>query len=72
MRYQSTVVINKEKKWFVARSLELGVVSQGRTIEQAKKNLTEAVALYLEDMPARRKRLSTESPLVTAIEVGRG
>ena len=72
MRYQSTVVINKEKKWFVARSLELGVVSQGRTIEQAKKNLTEAVALYLEDMPERRKRLSTESPLVTAIEVGRG
>ena len=51
MIYKSTAVINKEGKWFVARSVELGVVSQGKTIEEAKKNLQEAVELYLEDMP---------------------
>jgi predicted RNase H-like HicB family nuclease len=28
--------------------LELGVVSQGRTVEEARQNLTEAVELYLE------------------------
>ncbi|TSA45921.1 type II toxin-antitoxin system HicB family antitoxin [bacterium] len=46
MTYKSTAIINKEGKWFVARSVELGVVSQGRTVEEARKNLEEAVGLY--------------------------
>ena len=72
MTYKSTAVIRKEGKWFVARSLELGVTSQGKTIEDAKKNLTEAVGLYLEDMPKSKRSLSREMPLVTSIEVDRG
>jgi len=32
----------------VARCLELGVVSQGKTSEEATANLKEAVELYLE------------------------
>ncbi len=43
-----TEVITKEEDWFVARSVELGIVSQGKTIEEAKANLNEAVELYLE------------------------
>ena len=43
-----TSIITREKRWFVARCLELGVVSQGKTIEQARANLQEAVELYLE------------------------
>ena len=70
--YYSTIAIIKEGRWFVARSIELGVTSQGRTIEEAKKNLKEAVELYLEDMPAGKKALAKESPLVTSITVGRG
>ena len=72
MKYLSTAVITKEKKWFVARSIELGVVSQGRTVEEAKQNLKEAVELYLEDRPAARKSLTPAHTMVTAIEVGRG
>ena len=72
MTYTSTAIILKEGKWFVAHSLELGVTTQGRTIEEAKKNLKEAVALYLEDMPRRKRVLAREMPLVTSIEVGRG
>ena len=45
-----TAMINKEATWYVARCLELGVVSQGKTIEQAKANLQEAVTLYLESL----------------------
>ena len=41
-----TVVITQEGKWFVARSIELGVASQGKTPDEAKKNLQEAVELY--------------------------
>ena len=72
MTYKSTAVIRKEGKWFVARSLELGVTTQGKTIEEAKKNLVEAVGLYLEDMPKSKKVLTKEMPLVTSIEVDRG
>lgn len=41
-------VITKEEDWYVAHCVELGVVSQGRTIEGAQANLKEAVELYLE------------------------
>jgi predicted RNase H-like HicB family nuclease len=43
-----TAVITKEEKWYVAHCLELGVVSQGKTIEESQANLREAVELYLE------------------------
>jgi len=69
IHYKSTAIIQKEGKWFVARSLELGVTTQGRTIEKAKDNLQEAIELYLEDMPANKKTLSKEIPLITSIEV---
>lgn len=48
MTYTFTASFVKEGRWFVARAVELGVVSQGRTIDEAKKNLREAVELYLE------------------------
>jgi len=43
-----TAVITKEERWYVAHCLELGVVSQGKTIEESQANLKEAVELYLE------------------------
>jgi len=52
MTYRFTIILNREGKWYVARCIELGVVSQGRTIEEAQKNLKEAVELYLEDEDA--------------------
>lgn len=70
--FKSTVIIAKEGKWFVGRSLELGVVSQGRNIEECKRNLQEAIELYLEDAPRERKNLGKESPLITSLEVSRG
>lgn len=48
MAYRFTTIINKEGKWYVAQCLGLGVVSQGKTIEEAQANLKEAVELYLE------------------------
>ena len=51
MTYKFTTIISKENKWYVARCMELGVVSQGKTIEESQKNLKEAVELYLENEP---------------------
>jgi len=41
-------VITRDDKFFVAQCIELGVVSQGKTIEEAQANLKEAVELYIE------------------------
>ncbi len=48
MNKKFTAVITKEGKWYVAHCVELDVVSQGKTIEEAQTNLKEAVELYLE------------------------
>jgi predicted RNase H-like HicB family nuclease len=69
VKHKSTVIIHKEGKLFVARSLELGVTSQGKSIEEAKNNLLEAVELYLEDAPKERKILAREHLFVTSIEL---
>ncbi|PIR71848.1 MAG: hypothetical protein COX89_01690 [Candidatus Nealsonbacteria bacterium CG_4_10_14_0_2_um_filter_37_10] len=69
MTYRFTIILNREGKWYVARCIELGVVSQGRTIEEAQKNLKEAVELYLEDQPKNKKIFPKEAPLVTTFEL---
>ncbi len=69
MTYKFTIVINKEGKWYVARCVELGVVSQGRTIEKAQENLKEAVELFIEDSPKTKRQFYTHAPLVTTFEL---
>lgn len=63
------MVITKEGKWYVARSLEVGVTSQGRSVEEATKNLQEAIELYFEDVPKSRRNLPKTLPMITSIEV---
>lgn len=69
MNYKFTTIINKEGKWYVARCVELGVVSQGKSIEEAQKNLQEAMELYLEDQPEIKKQLPKTAPLITTLEL---
>jgi len=70
MTYTFTTVIVKEDRWYVARCVELGVVSQGKSIETAQKNLKEAVKLYLGKRPtAVRGNFLKKAPLVTTLEV---
>lgn len=45
-----TAIIRKGEKQFVALCPEVDVVSQGYTVEEALKNLREAVDLYVEEM----------------------
>jgi predicted RNase H-like HicB family nuclease len=44
-----TVSIWKEEDMYVAKGIELGVASQGKTKDEALANLKEAVELYFED-----------------------
>ena len=68
MSYKFTASIVKEGKFYVARAVELGVVSQGKYIESAQRNLEEAVGLYLSREPKLKKKISKESPLLTTLE----
>lgn len=44
-----TAVLMPEEGGVVARCLEVDVVSEGRTVEEALANLKEAMELHLED-----------------------
>lgn len=48
MSHKFTVVVQKEDEWYVAVCIENGVASQGRTMEEAMLNLTEAIELFYE------------------------
>lgn len=41
-------------QWWVAHCLELNVAAQGRTLQEARRNLDEAIVLYLEDAAQQR------------------
>jgi len=60
-------VITKEGKWYVATALPSGVTSQGKSIEEARENLKEALELYYEDEDLDAK--GTAEPLLTPLEV---
>ena len=60
-----SVVVHKEKKYYVAECPEVGTVSQGKTIEEAIKNLKEATELYLEEFPSKK----TSKPFISFFEV---
>ncbi len=64
-----TAVIVREDPWYVAHCVELGVVSQGRSIEVAQGNLKEAVELYLESVDRENLPNSTAEALFYTIEV---
>jgi predicted RNase H-like HicB family nuclease len=44
-----TAVIEKEGKWYVATCPELGIASQGHSLEDAEAMIQEAVELFLEE-----------------------
>jgi len=45
-----TIEIWRKGKWFLARAAELDFVAQGRTAEEARKNLQEVIKIQFEEM----------------------
>lgn len=65
-RYLDIVIVketlSKGELVFVAHCTSLGIASQGSTIEEATKNIKEAIKLYLEEFPEKREELTSENP----------
>ena len=50
MHNEFTAIIERDKEWYVAYCPEIpGANGQGRTKEEARQNLADAIALILED-----------------------
>lgn len=60
-----TAIVQKEEDMYVAKCPEIGTISQGKTIEEAVKNLKEATELYLEEFPLKE----ATHPILTTFEV---
>jgi len=68
-----TAVLEREDDMFVSFCPELDIVSQGKTVEEAKYNLCEAVELFLETADPREIAERSHSEVyITQFEVGHG
>ncbi len=69
MTYKFTAVITREGKFFVSDCPELGVTSQGLSLDESLENLKEAIHLYLKDENLAELKLASSAPLITTVEV---
>ncbi len=60
-----SAVLHREDDLYVAECPEVGVFSQGYSVEEAIANLKEATELYLEEFPLQ----AAARPILTTIEV---
>ena len=65
MSIKYNVMVQKEENWYVAKCLDNNVASQGKTIEEAMKNLKEALELYAQD----EKTIQQKETFFTTLEV---
>jgi len=63
-----SAVVWREEGIYVALCPELDVASQGKSVEEALRNLKEALELYLEDEDVE-KPSKAEAPIVTIVKV---
>lgn len=73
---QLTAVIERDDDWFVATCPEVDVVSQGRTVEEARANLLEAVELFFEaaspsEIRRRLKKQTYVMPLMPVVRTAK-
>ena len=67
---QFTAVIERDDDWYVALRLELDIASQGKSVEEARHNLIEAIELFFETAsPTEIRERSHPEVFVTQIGV---
>ena len=62
------VIRQGEDSGYVAECLEISVVTQGKTLDEAVRNLREAVALHLQDEDLAEFGLAENPTLVVTME----
>ena len=73
MNKKLTAIIEREGNGFVSLCPELDVASQGDTIDEAKKNLQEALELFFETASPEEVKIRLHDEVyVTQVEVAVG
>jgi predicted RNase H-like HicB family nuclease len=68
-----TALVEREGDGYVSLCPEFDIASQGDTVEEARRNLAEAVALFLETAdPTEIERRQHSEVFVTRLEVSIG
>jgi predicted RNase H-like HicB family nuclease len=71
--HQLTAIIEREDDGYVALCADLDVASQGSSVEEAHRNLAEAVELFLEEAdPSEVGQCLRREVFVTRLEVAVG
>lgn len=71
--HQLTAIIERDGSGYVSLCPELDIASQGDTVEQARSNLAEALALFFEIAdPSEIARRLHQEVYVTRLEVAVG
>lgn len=63
-------VFANDGQWFIARCLDYPVTTQGRTLAAAKKNLQEAVELYLETWGGADTKSRVKEVYLASLAIG--
>lgn len=69
MKRSIKAFITPGEKFFVAECLEIGVITQGRTVDETIANLKEAVALFLDGEDPAEYGLAPSPSLLITLEV---
>lgn len=63
------VVYTQEKNWIVARCIEIDVVSQGKTMRSAQRNIREAISLYIESFGKPQTPEYKSKPVIKKVSI---
>lgn len=63
------VRISKGESYYVAECLDLPVVTQGKTLDEVKANLEEAIALHLEDEDLSEYEIDPRPSVLASFEL---
>ena len=70
MRHEFSAVIERDDEWYVAWSPEMpGANGQGKTLEECRQDLSEAIALLLEDRREDGLRGVPPDALIETVQV---
>ena len=70
---QFTAIIEREENQYVALCPELDIASQGKTVEEARENLKEALELFFETASEREIKDRFHSEVfITRLEIAVG
>lgn len=65
-----TAIIERDDDWYVALCPELDIASQGRTVEDARANLVEAMELFFEAAsPAEIRERTRSEVFITQVGI---